>query len=199
MLIKVFSELVLELLGRNSQDFLVDERVVIGTAQTIFGKLLNDKLKQGESITGFYVPYIFDVQTDTVRNQKYITPFPKIMSIGDNDGIAQIGHVQNEYDGFLLLKPSQLSQYSQLEAGQMGGMVAARPEGDKIYLVNIPFTTTQVLVKMIPQMLDLSEEEEMIGGSSELDAIVLDLTLQKFGVKLQMGEDKGNDGQPLKS
>ncbi len=192
MKIQALGELLIELLGRNSQDFIVDIRVALGAAQTAYGTLVEQKIKNGEPVTSFYRASVFNVLTDTTRNEKYIAPFPKVMNIGDNDGIAQIGHVRNRYDTFVLQKPSQLGQYSLLEAGQMFGQVGARPEGDIIYFDNLPETTTQVLLKYIPQLLDMNEDDEAF-GSSDLDDMVINMTLQKFGIKLQKGEDKNTD------
>ncbi len=194
MTIKAFGELCIELLGRNSQDFTIDQRIAIAAAQTIFGKLLQDKIDNGENIANYFSWDIFPVKEDTRIGQKYIQPYPRVMSIGDNDGIGQIGHVFNEYDSFLLLKTSQLGQYSELEAGKMGGRVGARPEGDRIYLMNLPPMTIDLRLKYIQQIIDKNQDDEMF-GSSDLDAMVLDLTLEKLGYKAQKPEDKLTDGQ----
>jgi hypothetical protein len=192
MTLFAFEEMILELLGRNSQDFLIDGRVAGAVMQTVYGKLLQDKIHSGENVSSFYYWDIFPVQNDTRIGQKYIVPVPKVMSIGDNDGIGQVGHVFNEYDSFLLVKPSQLGQYSTLEAGKMGGRTAARPEGDRIYLLNLPPMTTELRVKYIPQLVGMPEDFELFGGS-DLDLTVLDMTLQKLGFKATNQEDKEND------
>lgn len=187
-----FEELILELLGRNQQDFKIDGRVAIALAQTVYGKILADKVKNGEPPSSFYTFGIFDVQQDSQINRSYIKPIPKVMSIGDNDGIGQIGHVFNEYDSFVLLKPSQLGQYSELEAGKMGGRIAAIPQDDRIYILNLPETTEKVMLRYIPQLVGLPEDFELFGGS-DLDHTVILEVLRTLGYKAEKPEDKLDD------
>jgi len=194
----VFEELILELLGRNQQDFKIDGRVALALAQTVYGKIITQKLKQGDPPSSFYTFGLFDVKLDTRLNMMYIQPIPKVMSLGDNDGIGQIGHVASEYDSFLLLRPSQLGQYSELEAGKMGGKIAAIPQDDRIYILNLPETTTALKLKYIPQLVGLPEDFELFGGS-DIDYDVIKEVLATLGFKAQVQEDKlsDNQGQPV--
>jgi len=191
MTVKAFAEIILELLGRNSQDFNVDERIVIRVAQAVVNATIAERLKDSAAIPGsFFQHYTFPVQYDTQRKLKYIEPSPGYVSV--QDGIAFIGYPQGERDSFILLKPAQMSQTSRLEAGQLGGRIGAKPEGKRIYLYFTPDMLDEVAMIYIPQLGDLDEDAEMF-SDNEYDQFVIDQTMNLLMKKRQIPEDKLTD------
>ncbi len=194
MIVKKFAELVNEILGRNSQDFKVDERVVTATAETFISTFLKRRMTSGQGVpSGFFQPYTFNVLTDTVRDQKYIQPNPPFLNFGDNDGIAYIGASQDETNinsAYVLVKPAQVSNYAGLEAQGAGGRTLAMPESNRIYLFNEPIAIESVFVRMIPQTSELDDDSEMMGGS-DIIGIVLEGVVAMLERKPQ--EDKITD------
>lgn len=198
MTVKKFAEIVCETVGRNNQDFAVDERVVIGIAELLTSTYISELVRNGKSIpTGYYQTFTMDVINPGEGKRKYIEFDPPAMNVGNNDGYAYIGATEDETDinsNYVLLRHGQLSSAAGLEAQALGGRTAVLPEGKKGYLYNEPLLLKEVKVSIIPQLTELDEDEEMF-GADEIGAFILQQCIEYIKLKRGFREDKQTDGQ----
>lgn len=205
MTTKAFGELVIELVGRNNQEFAVDRRVALAAAQIIIQGIIESKLNAGASLpSSYYKRYQMKVKYDNVLLRYYVEFDPAFMQVGDNNGLVYVGATQDEYDirsNYILLGPSQISDMAGMEIQALGGRVGVRPEGNnRGYLYNEPIGLEEVSVLMIPQVTKLKESDEMYGlelapdGTTE-PGYVLARTVDLILNKRQFPEDKSTDGQ----
>lgn len=206
---RAFAELVLEIVGRNQQDFQVDRRVVLLASQVIILGLLNEKLANGGALPGnYFKPYKMKVKYDSEREKKYVEFIPSFMDVGNNSGLNYVGAGQDEThinSSYIILSPGQISQYAGLEAQRMGGRPAVAPEGNvRGYLYNEPLLLDEVFVRMIPEISKLEDDDEMYGldlkpdDYTEEPGYVLDKTIKLILVKRGFFEDKLTDNQDTK-
>lgn len=203
MTTRAFAELVLELIGRNQQDFQVDRRVVLSAAQVIIIGILTEKLKNGGTLPGnYFKAYKMKVKYDSEREKKYVEFVPSFMDIGNNQGLNYVGALVDETNinsSYVLLRPGQISQYAGMEAQGMGGRPAVAPEGNvRGYLYNEPLLLDELFVRMIPEISQLNDDDEMYGLDLMPDNVsesgyVLTRTLNLIMNKRQFAEDKLTD------
>lgn len=207
MTTKAFGELVVELVGRNNQEFQVDLRIALAAAQVIISGIIDGKLTAGASLpSSYYKRYQMPVKYDSVLKRNYVEFEPPFLQVGNNNaGLVYVGAIEDEYDirsNYIILGPSQISDMAGLEVQQLGGRVGVRPEGNnRGYLYNESVVAgDEVSVLMIPQVTKLKMSDEMYGlelapdGSTE-PAYVLSRTVDLIMNKRQFPEDKSTDGQ----
>lgn len=198
MTIKKFAELVCETVGRNNQEFMVDERVVIGIAELLTATYIREYLAANRTIpSGYFQSYEMNVVTPAGGGRKYVEFVPPAMNIGDNAGFAYIGAIDDETSvnsNYVLLKQGQLSAAAGLEAQSLGGRPAVKPEGQRGYLYNEPPILDKLKVTMVPQLTELDEDDEMF-GSDDIGAFIFDKSIEYIGIKRNIKEDKQTDGQ----
>lgn len=197
MTIKKFAEVVCETVGRNNQEFQVDERVVIAIAELLTATFIKNFLKNEKTIpSGYFQSFEMDVVTPAT-GRKYVVFDPPAMNIGDNDGFAYIGAIDDEMhinSSYVILKQGQLSAAAGLEAQSLGGRPAVKPEGQKGYLYNEPPILDKLKVTQIAQLTELDEDDEMF-GSDDIGALIFDKCIAYIKMKRGFKEDKQTDGQ----
>lgn len=190
MKIGAFAELVLEILGRNTQDYKIDSRVVVHTAQIVVSSIIMERKRNNEPIpSGMYHGKVFDVKYDKQRDRRYIEPKPLWMHF--DDAIAYIGYM-DEKESFVLMEGGEFANYQRLEAGMLGGRVGAKPEGNRIYLYYAPDMLKETLMIYVPQLIDMDDDDEMFSDSN-MDDYVLERTINMLMIKKQTPEDKITD------
>lgn len=188
-----FAELILEALGKNDQDFKIDRRVVLAMAEVVAGGFLSQYVKAGEQIPGgYFVPYIFPYQDDTQRKRKFILPAPGFMELADGAGIQSIGPIEDDTTAYVAMKIGQLAAIKPLEINTLVGQTGYWPERNKIYFHQVPLFSKEALVRMIPKISEVEEEEEIF-SSDEVQDRVLTAVIDRLRLKLQIPEDKSDE------
>lgn len=191
MLVGKFIDLVLQILGRNSQDFATDTREVSSTAELVIGAMTDQMHKADQEIPdGFYTSYVFPLFKDEKRNLLYAAPKPGFVALSDSAGIRSIGYSESEVDSLIIIKAGQLNSIKNLE---ISTKKMAWTEGEKIFLKNVDPTLSEIRVLMIPKFSELNEDQDIFSNDTialqVADAVIARLAFKSTPLK----EDKSND------
>lgn len=182
--------------GFDSQDRKAHPLSVFLTADTVRGLAIGEYVKQyGEDSLGlFCYPKILPILTDTTRNRKYVQlPF-QILGMTDNAGLVQVSLPQEEEGSFVALNNGMASVYNDLEAGGASGKTVYWLEGTRIYFRELAGTAENILVKAIPSIYDIGDDEQ-IPQPLEFNALVIEGTRARLQEQKNTPEDKLSDGK----
>lgn len=161
--------------------------------------LYNNMKIDGRSVDPLFIATYEDVAVlyNTKRNRYYITLPSKPISLNHGLGTYQISPMQGEYDPFIPLYPGWMSQNKEGETSFLEGNVGFEPEGNRVMLVNFDqhkqYVTT-VLVKMVQNLADFDEDEELpIPPNYEFEIVTRVLNL----LKPRHSPDNINDNKEL--
>lgn len=112
--------------------------------------------------------YTLNVLTDSTRKRKYSLLTKTPLSLPNGRALQFVGTVRGR--GFVPLQQGGEDMQDYYE-GFKKGITSYRPEGLKIYFWNLPALITQVLVKMLINVNNLLDSDELIlpsGGEIEV-------------------------------
>lgn len=132
------------------------------------------------SIGQFCMPLVLPVQTDTVRNLKYVDLGTQVIGMDNNNGVIQIGTTQDPDYGYVLLNAGMRTTYSMLEAGNMLGRKQMWREGNKLYALFLDTAQEQIQVIAVPSLFALLNETDQIPQPLEFGDLIVQLTRQHF-------------------
>jgi len=192
---QLYDVILLEL-GMDTQDRRYDGRVVFQAVDSIRSAAIPDYVHiYGESaLELFCVPVILPVQTDTVRNRKYIQLAFQLLGMKDRSGLIQVALAQDEEVVFIPVQLGMLSVYSGLEAGGAAGNYLYWLEGQRIYFKNLPAGISNILIKAIPNIYDLINDDDQVPMPTEFVAMIIQGVKERIAPQgVVPAEDKNND------
>lgn len=193
-------DIILLRLGLDTQDRRYDPRVVFSVADSLRSSLIPDYITvHGESaLELFVISDILPVQIDKRRNKKYIQLPYQILGMSDRTGLIQVGLPQEEESCFVPVQVGMLSVYSGLEAGGAAGNQLYWLEGNRIYLPNLMVGIDEILVKVIPTIYDLIDDDTQVPQPAEFNEILIMGAMERLAPP-QQGQlpiqDKTDDGR----
>lgn len=191
-----FADLIIRNLGGGDQDFQIDTRDVLATAELVLGSMLAQLVDGNKTIPdGYYSTQVCKIQKDDVRALKYIEPSPGFVSLPMDAGVKSVGAIQEEQSAYTILKSGMLSSIKNLEVSNIPNRVFVWIETGRIYFTNLPPSVDEVLVRMIPYMSELDEDDDVFSMDS-IGLQVADAVTQRLSYRAQKPEDKTNDNKP---
>lgn len=190
-------DMILLLKGYSNQDAKLDVRLVWILADIALPKLIERKIKEdGEDVLDLFIKSeVLGVLEDNVRKKKYVELLNYPINISGKS-IREVSATEGECDSFAIYKIGEQSIYCKLEAGNALGKPIATPEGKRVYLKNLPLLVDELLVKYIPKITSIDNEEEIpVPSDYELDLVDMIRTL--VDEQKMTKEDKYNDGEQL--
>lgn len=190
-------DLVLQLLGKNDQDFPVGGQEVAAEIEALIASILASYVRNGQQIPdGFYKVYEVPVDYNERRKRHFAYPEgPRFVSLSENMGVKNVGPTEDEFTSYIELKSGQLSSTAGLEVQALGGKTGYWVEGSVIQLHSLPIGTDFVNVRMIPRFSEVDEDEEIF-ATDEVEAVVIDGAYKRWAPKAQnFQEDKSNDNK----
>lgn len=196
---QLFDQINLEL-GQDSQDNRFHENTIFMAASTVISELLPDYLHTyGESaIELFCVPVILTVQKDTVRNRNYVQLGFQVLGMKDRSGLVQVCLAQDEEVVFIPVQLGMNAVYAGLEAGGAAGNLLYWLEGQRIYFKTLPAGVTDILVKAVPNLYDLLNDDDQVPMPAEFAAMVITGTKERLAPQKQgdfPSQDKTEDNR----
>jgi hypothetical protein len=192
---QLYSTIINEL-GFDSQDRRAHPLQVFMTADTVRGGLIPPYIQAhgDDALSLFCLEKVLPVQFDSTRDRYYIQlPF-QILGMDDNKGIVQVSLPQEDEGSFVGVKNGMLSVYSQLEAGGASGRTMYWISGSRIYFNNLTVGAENILVKAIPSIYSIEDNEE-VPQPLEFNRMVIDGVKQALNPQAQIPQDKTNDGR----
>lgn len=136
-----------------------------------FNDVLAAAWLQDHSMLNDYIKSkVYDIQTDTVRAERYIRVDVSVLPLRDNSGYAQLKYPQNPNIQFALLDLNSLPIFSELEVSKIDNKVGFYIESERIYFdKNLPKLVEQVMLKYITTFGGLGDTDEVIvpGGNNQ--------------------------------
>lgn len=189
---QLYSQIILEL-GLNSQDRRVHPLSVFMAADTVRGALIPPYVEKhgDDSLSLFCMETVLPVKFDSSRGLKYVSlPF-QILGLADNKGLFSVGPTMDDESAYIGIKNGMTSVYSNLEAGGAAGNTLYWLSGTRINFRYLPAGVENVLVKAIPSLSDLIDDNEQVPQPLEFNRLVIDGTKQ--AILPQVAEDKTID------
>ena len=189
------SEIISTMLGYNDADKKAHQQDVWFVCDNVRGVAIQTYIeKYGKSVLGQFVyPLILPVQTDTIRNRKYIDLGTQVLGGDYNSGIASISLPQEEDDCFVMTSAGLTSVYAGLEAGLATGKKKCWIEGTKMYFMYLEPQQTQILVKAIPSIFALIDFNAELPQPLEFNGILMEAVKAMFEEEKVTPQDTTND------
>jgi hypothetical protein len=133
-----------------------------------------------ELMTEFYTPFIVGVSFDTIRNKKYsILPagFARL-----KESFIMISPIQNEEEQFIHTNSGDEWLFHGLEAENNEGQASYKIEGNRVWYKNIEPEFTQVLVRMVANIIDLPDTA-VFPVPQMFEQKILDYVLSKLQIQ----------------
>lgn len=185
---KNLADLVKLRLGILGADTRLDERTVWQLADRVRRKLILDySLKLGNDSRGEFIkPMVQAVKMDSITGLKYVQY--DIVNLPDGKGIVSVGKKQDLENLFIQQAVGQVGVYSGLEAAEVG--TTYWQEGSRLYFNNLGSEVDEVLVRGIPSIVSLKDDEEI-----PMPASIEDDTIEEVVKKImnQVPTDKSSD------
>lgn len=194
-----FSETVGTLLGYTDADIRVHANDVWFTGDQLRGALISQYIdKHGHTVIGqFCKPVIYDVQIDAIRNKKYVDLGTQVLGLKYQSGILSVGLTQEDDSVFVMMQAGMTSVYAGLEAGGASGKKVCIVEGNRVYFKYLEPEQKQVLIKHVPSLFALNEEDEQIPQPYDFNGILIDATVQALQGQKMFPQDKLNDSRAI--
>ena len=124
----------------------------------------------------FILPYILPVAKDELGH-KYSTFTVRPLSFPQNRGIRFVGP-EDYSDKYIVQSEGAIHAFKFYNQTLDAGIVRVRPEGNRLYFQNLPDSAEKVKVKIVPNPIDLNEDDELpLPAGYEVD--VMDI-MEKF-------------------
>lgn len=197
---KQLGDLIILRLGFSNQDKRFDNRLVEFYADQVRSKIMMDYVanmgatQSIDEVLGLFTKaVVLDRQKDTVRDKYYVQlPF-QVLGVGGSSGIISLSLTQSE-DDFAINKAGMTAVYSNLEAGQIN-KVQGEIEGNRIYFKSLSPFDEKILVKAIPTISGLLNDDDEIPMPAELNYQTVEMAAQAFLGLIELPEDKTNNNR----
>lgn len=186
-------------LGMDTQDRRFDPRVVFSVMDSVRSALIPDYITTyGESaLELFCFPIILPVLTDAVRDRQYVQLSFQVLGMAGRTGIIQVSLPQEEEDSFIPVPLGMLSVFSGLEAGGAAGKRLYWVEGQRIYFKNNMANIPNMLVKAVPCIYDLIDDDTQIPQPAEFNELLISGTMERLAPQgVSPIADKTIDNRP---
>ena len=197
---KQLGDLIILRLGFSNQDKRFDNRLVEFYADQVRSKIMMDYVanmgatQSIDEVLGLFTKaVVLDRQKDTVRDKYYVQlPF-QVLGVGGSSGIISLSLTQSE-DDFAINKAGMTAVYSNLEAGQIN-KVQGEIEGNRIYFKYLSPFDEKILVKAMPTISGLLNDDDEIPMPAELNYQTVEMAAQAFLGLIELPEDKTNNNR----
>ena len=130
---------------------------------------INKREGQSEIQDDFLASYLVSISNDTLRGQ-YLQLPQRVISLGNNKGIWSIRSPKGSND--VILSRASRRGHNQYYTNLTGDYILAYPEGQRVYLDNVPPSVTSLLVTMVASVADLDEDDQVpVPAGVELEVI----------------------------
>lgn len=195
MNLMAFCEETQRRLGAIDADTAYDDRDILAVADGCRGMLFDDYFRQyGELPEGDYIrPYVIELKPDSATGlMKFKLPVTIANGV-NNMGIRSITNTKAPFTNWVPLKTGTSSQYKEED---YGGRVVYWLEGQTVMVQNSTGTTSARIL-LIPNLLELDTDDEILGGSG-MEGQIMDMVVQKMLIKRDTPETNINDGSDNK-
>jgi len=131
------------------------------------------------------------VQKDTERDESFSELPSTIAAIMDNLGLRQVSPMKDQKMVFAISFNGARAMFEGLE-GQLTQRTIVYPEGNKIFYENIDPNVEKVLIKMIPSVLTLKDNDP-IPVPANKEKLLIDLVREQLDEAKFTVQDKYND------
>jgi hypothetical protein len=193
---QLYSQALIEL-GFDSQDRRAHPLSVFLAADTVRAVAIPAYIDThgDDALSLFCVESVLPVLFDSTRGRNYVQLPYQILGMEDNKGLVQVSLPQEDEGSFIGVKNGMLSVYSGLEAGGAAGRTIYWISGSRIYFQNLTVGATDILVKAIPTIYDLLDDNEQVPMPMEFNRIVIDGVKQALNPQAQVVQDRTNDNR----
>jgi len=194
-----FAEIVSTLLGYTDADIRVHQNDVFFTGDQMRGALISQYIdKHGHTVIGqFCKPIVYPVLFDKLLKKPYVDLGTQVLGLRMQSGILSVGLTEEDDSVFVMMQAGMTSVYAGLEAGGATGKKICIVEGNRIYFKYLEPEQTEVLVKHVPSLFALLEENEEIPQPYDFNAILVDATVQALQGQKMFPQDKLNDSRAI--
>lgn len=170
-----------------------DERLVWEYADIVRNTLIDIELRLTGNISDIFFHGFnnVEVKTDTDRDEKFSDLPSIIAATQDNLGLRQVSPMKDQRQVFAIGTTGDRAVFSGLE-GELTKRTIVYPENQRIYYENISADVTKVLIKMIPSIADLKDEDS-VPVPAMREQQYLETIIQFFQEPQSVVPDKLND------